>query len=104
MSNMEINSVLAQMRAMAAEIRPPQSEAPAPSGDFGKVMADAISRVNEQQNLATDMATKFQTGTGDASVAEVMVQMQKASLSFQAMTEVRNKLVDAYKEVMNMPI
>ena len=69
MSNMEINSVLAQMRAMAAEIRPPQSEAPAPSGDFGKVMADAISRVNEQQNLATDMATKFQTGTGDARIS-----------------------------------
>jgi len=104
MSSMEINNVLAQMRAMSAELKTPQADAPSPNGNFNKVMADAISQVNEQQSLATDMAAKFQTGAGDASVAEVMVQMQKASLSFQAMTEVRNKLVDAYKEVMNMPI
>ena len=104
MSSMEINNVLAQMRAMSAELKAPQAEAPAPAENFGKVMTDAIRQVNEQQSLASDMAANFQTGTGDASVAEVMVQMQKASLSFQAMTEVRNKLVDAYKEVMNMPI
>ena len=104
MSSVEINNVLAQMRAMSAELKAPQAGAPAPNGNFNKVMDDAIRQVNEQQSLASDMAANFQTGTGDASVAEVMVQMQKASLSFQAMTEVRNKLVDAYKEVMNMHI
>jgi len=104
MSNMEINNVLAQMRSMSAELKAPAETSAVPSDNFSKVMTDAIKQVNEQQSIANDMATGFQTGTGDASVAEVMVQMQKASLSFQAMTEVRNKLVEAYKEVMNMPI
>ena len=104
MSNMEINNVLAQMRAMSAEIKAPQAETQAGQASFGKVMAQAINEVSEQQSLASDMATRFQTGTGQESVAEVMVQMQKASLSFQAMTEVRNKLVEAYKEIMSMPI
>lgn len=104
MSDMEISKVLAQMRTMSAGLKPPPAAAEPAAKPFTEVMNQAIRQVNEQQSLANDMATGFQTGTTDASVAEVMVQMQKASLSFQAMTEVRNKLVDAYKEIMNMPI
>ncbi len=43
-------------------------------------------------------------GDQDVSLAEVMIASQKASVSFQAMLQVRNKLVDAYKDVMNMPM
>ena len=50
------------------------------------------------------MARAFETGEGDASLAEVMIAMQKSSLSFEAMVTVRNKLVEAYKDVMNMPM
>lgn len=50
------------------------------------------------------MASDFETGESDAGLAEVMVSLQKASVSFQAMVQVRNKLTDAYKEVMNMPM
>lgn len=104
MSNMEINQVLAQMRALNTELQAPR---PAPAEDrasFGEAMQQAVARVNEQQAAATRLTTEFQTGATDASIAEVMVQMQKASLSFTAMTEVRNKLVEAYQEIMNMPI
>ena len=104
MSDMEINKVLAQMRTMATGLKVPAGPAETGKADFSQAMSQAIKQVNEQQTVANDMATGFQTGNSDASVAEVMVQMQKASLSFQAMTEVRNKLVDAYKEIMNMPI
>ena len=50
------------------------------------------------------MAKAFETGEGDASLAEIMIAAQKSSLSFDAMVQVRNKLVEAYKDIMNMPI
>jgi flagellar hook-basal body complex protein FliE len=50
------------------------------------------------------MVQGFETGTSNASLAEVMIQMQKSSLAFEGMTQVRNRLVDAYQEIMNMPI
>lgn len=109
MSQMEINKVLTQMRALTGSMELPEANAlpgAASTGgpSFGKVLQDSISKVNEQQSVANELTVGFQTGTGTASVAEVMVAMQKASLSFTAMTQVRNKLVDAYQEIMNMPI
>jgi flagellar hook-basal body complex protein FliE len=107
MSSMEINKVLAQMRALQGSMGLPD---PKPAADaaggtsFGQILGQSISKVNEQQAISQDLITGFQTGTGTASIAEVMVAMQKASLSFTAMTQVRNKLVDAYQEIMNMPI
>ncbi|MCC5793141.1 MAG: flagellar hook-basal body complex protein FliE [Chromatiales bacterium] len=104
MSDMEINKVLSQMRALSSQVapvsRPPEPGAP----EFGKLMQSAISQVNQQQMQANKLMTGFETGTGDASLAEVMVAMQKSSLSFQAMTEVRNRLIEAYQEIMNMPV
>ena len=109
MSQMEINKVLTQMRALTGSMELPEANAlpgAASNGgpNFGQVLQDSISKVNEQQKVAGDLTVGFQTGTGTASVAEVMVAMQKASLSFTAMTQVRNKLIDAYQEIMNMPI
>ena len=104
MSNLEINKVLAQMRSMSTEMQPQNTTPVDGENSFGEVMMDAVKGVSDRQMAASDMGVAFQQGTTDASVAEVMVAMQKASLSFQAMTEVRNKLVDAYQEIMNMPI
>jgi flagellar hook-basal body complex protein FliE len=105
MIEMEINRVLAQMRAISAEIqRQPQPAPDAGPVKFGDVMSQAVNAVNRQQAIANDLITKFETGAADVSVAEVMIAMQKASLSFQAMTEVRNRLVEAYQQVMSMPI
>lgn len=104
MIDMEISKVLAQMRTLSAEVRGPQSQPDVTGAKFGDVLAQAISSVNQQQTEAGNLVRQFESGTGDASVAEVMISMQKASLSFQAMTEVRNRLVDAYTQVMNMPI
>jgi flagellar hook-basal body complex protein FliE len=109
MSQMEINKVLTQMRALSGSMGLPDTglaqAAPGAGGpNFGQVLEQSISKVNEQQGVAQNLITGFQTGSGTASVAEVMVAMQKASLSFTAMTQVRNKLVEAYQEIMNMPI
>jgi flagellar hook-basal body complex protein FliE len=107
MIDMEINKVLGQMRALSAQIQPPGQVggATGPGGvNFGELLRQSIDSVNEQQAAARSLATRFEGGAADVSVAEVMVSMQKASLSFQAMTEVRNRLVEAYQQVMNMPI
>jgi len=104
MSQMEINKVLSQMRTLSGSMGLPDVTPAAPGGNFGQVLQQSIGKVNEQQAVATNMITDFQNGTTGASVAEVMIAMQKASLSFTAMTQVRNKLVEAYQEIMNMPI
>jgi flagellar hook-basal body complex protein FliE len=60
--------------------------------------------VNEAQHEAAAMKTGFENGTSSQSLAEVMIASQKANLSFRAVTEVRNKLVTAYQDIMNMPV
>ena len=50
------------------------------------------------------MTEAFETGATNISLADVMVATQKANVSFQAMLQVRNKLVEAYQDVMNMPM
>lgn len=109
MSQMEINKVLTQMRALTGSMELPgtglePTASPAAGNQFSDVLARSVSKVNESQAVAQSLITDFQTGASQASVAEVMVAMQKASLSFTAMTQVRNKLVEAYQEIMNMPI
>ncbi len=106
MSDMEINQVIAQMRALSNEISPQAATETRSPGDpdFGAVMRGAVDSVNEQLATSSKMVDGFLTGESDRSLAEVMVQTQKAGVSFRAMTEVRNRLIEAYREVMNMPI
>lgn len=103
MSDMNVNQVLAQMRALSAEAgsKTPELEN---RSDFAAMLQQSIDGVNETQQTAGHMAKAFETGESDISLAEVMISAQKASVSFQAMVQVRNKLVDAYKDVMNMPM
>lgn len=72
--------------------------------EFSQLLAQAVEKVSDAQASAAGMAEAFELGETDATLAEVMIALQKASLSFQAMTEVRNRLVTAYQEIMNMPI
>ncbi len=103
MSDINVNQVLAQMRTMSIEAgnKPPVSN---DSGDFAAMLKQSIDSVNQTQKQSTKLATAFESGQSDVSLAEVMIASQKASVSFQAMLQVRNKLVDAYKDVMSMPM
>jgi flagellar hook-basal body complex protein FliE len=60
--------------------------------------------VSRSQDKAEKLATGFERGDPGIDLAQVMIQGQKADLSFRAMNEVRNKMVDAYKEIMNMSL
>jgi flagellar hook-basal body complex protein FliE len=105
MSSVDINQVLAQMRVMAAQAGalPPKSE-PTSEADFANLLKQSIDSVNDSQKQAAELKKAFETGEGNVELAEVMVAIQKSSVSFEAMVQVRNKLVDAYKDIMNMPI
>jgi len=102
----EIGSVLAQIREMSQRIG--DASAPADqterSDGFGAALTEAIEAVNAHQKSAEALTEKFQAGDPNTSIAEVVVEMQKASISFQAMTEARNRIVDAYREIMNMSV
>ena len=103
MSEINVNQLLAQMRTMSIEAgnKPAVSN---DSGDFAAMLKQSIDSVNQMQNTSKELATGFETGRSDVTLAEVMIASQKADVSFQAMLQVRNKLVDAYKDVMSMPL
>jgi flagellar hook-basal body complex protein FliE len=109
MSNMEIDRVLAQIRAISAQqkigVNPTTVTKPggAPS-DFAKLMTQGLDAVNQTQQKASALATAFERGTPGVELAQVMLESQKANVAFRAATEVRNRLVSAYQEIMNMPI
>lgn len=118
MSQMEIDRVLAQIRALSAQVRSPAAP-PSPvagavpgaggvrgAGDvsFGAVLRKGLEQVNAAQSRSSALAVAFERGTPGVELPQVMLEMQKASVSFRAATEVRNRLVEAYREIMNMPI
>ncbi|MCP4995232.1 MAG: flagellar hook-basal body complex protein FliE [Gammaproteobacteria bacterium] len=105
MSTINVDQVLAQMRLMSAQAA--GTTAPKVEGSessFSDLLAQSVNQVNETQQQAGELKKDFELGTQDVNLAEVMVAVQKSSISFEAMVQVRNKLVDAYKDVMSMPI
>ncbi|MEO1575887.1 MAG: flagellar hook-basal body complex protein FliE [Pseudomonadota bacterium] len=113
MDKIAIEQVMQQMRATATrldkvhtqagprEIGPGENTTSAP---FSDVLADAAKAVSATQKAAGAGAAAVEAGVPGVALDEVMVQMQRADLSFRAMTEVRNKLVSAYQDIMNMPV
>lgn len=71
---------------------------------FGEMFKGAVDNVNNQQQAANELATRYELGDPKVDLPEVMIALQKSSVSFQAMTQVRNKMIEAYKEIINMPL
>lgn len=105
MNGIEMTRMLAEMQRLAAtaDSRHAESVSDSTSG-FAGLLKSSIDAVNEAQSSASEMAAALERGEKTVTLPEVMIALQKASLSFQAMTEVRNRLVNAYQEIMNMPI
>ena len=75
-----------------------------PAADsFGSVLGKMVEEVNAKQNVATDAVNSLQAG-GNVSLHQAVIAMEEASVSFQLMVEVRNKLLDSYQELMRMQI
>ena len=112
MSDVSIDTVLAQMRALSESARSPDTNAASAADEttaagqvnFSSLLEDSLARVNDLQSEAKAMKAGFETGSSEASLPEVMIAVQKASVSFEAVTQVRNKLLSAYQEIMNMQV
>jgi len=106
MSSIQIQQVLAEMRSLQARASgagEPAAAAGQPS-DFANLMKGAVDSVATTQNQATALANAYEAGDKSVDITKVMLEVQKAGLAFHAMTEVRNKLVDAYTQIMNMSV
>lgn len=124
-NRVDINRVLMQMRDMREQAQAPGSQSginplqglteaqrsdlvsgpnKSDSGSFSDLLKQAVDSVNDTQMQSADMQTAYQMGDKDVDITQVMIQMQKATVSFEAMTQVRNRLVSAYQDIMNMPL
>jgi flagellar hook-basal body complex protein FliE len=117
MSSLQIDSVLAQIRLLQQQtrigtnpqLRPMdvagvQGVTPGSQVSFANVMKAGLDRVNATQEQASTLATRFERGDPGVELSQVMIESQKASVAFRATVEVRNRLVSAYQDIMNMPI
>ena len=97
-------SALQQTSAAAANKKAAPADSAAGSVDFADVLKSSIDKVNATQQQATQMQKDFVAGDSTQNLHEVMVALQTASVSFQEMVQVRNKLVTAYQDVMSMQV
>lgn len=103
MNNVNIDQIMNQMRVLAQNSNLPEWKEPA-KDDFSTIFQDSLAKVNTYQSEAAELKQAYELGDTDVDIPEVMIAIQKASLSFEAATEVRNKLLSAYQEVMNMQV
>jgi len=115
MSTLAVEQVLAQIRSLSAQagsglspttLSPVSLDATSATGapGFAQLLKQGIDAVNSSQQSADALASAWEKGTPGVDLARVMIETQKASVSFQALTQVRNRLISAYQDIMNMSI
>lgn len=109
MNTTEVQQVLSQIRALQTQAagRPAAAGPVAPAsgtGSFGALMKSALDNVNGTQAAAQKLQESFERGDSSTDLASVMLASSKAQVSFKAVVEVRNRLVSAYQDIMNMPL
>lgn len=77
---------------------------PAPKLDFATVLKSSLDGIAQAQARSDDMQKAFVLGDPRVSLSDTMIEMQKASINFQAAVQVRNKVVQAYNDIMNMQV
>lgn len=108
------NSLFAQMQSMSLEAMNHNTQAVSSDNaiqsvnksgsDFGSLLKDAVNTVNDLQQTAGAERKAFELGDSNVTLAQTMISASKAGIAFDATVQVRNKFVEAYKEIMNMPV
>ena len=106
--NTKVDQLLGQMRAaqsLASKLGKTTSEgAAAATTDFAQVLKTSIEQVNRTQTQAESLTRAFEVGAPGVQLHDVMISLAKANVSFQQMVQVRNRLVSAYHDIMNMQV
>lgn len=106
-NTMNVDQVLMQMRVMAAQAKGIQdvSQVETKGGaDFSDMLVKSINAVNESQQASGDLKKRFEMGDQSVNMVDVAVASEKAKIAYTAMSEVRNKLIKAYQDIMSMPV
>lgn len=105
MSDMQIQQVIHQMRALAERSPVKPTPEPAEGGPgFATLLKQSLDTVNQAQSESRQLQEAFQSGAPGVNLAQVMVAAQKSSIGFEATLQVRNRLLEAYREIMNMQV
>jgi flagellar hook-basal body complex protein FliE len=101
-----VDALLGQMRAAIAASQGQSVQTPAKAGgvSFTDVLKSSLDSVNQAQHKAEDLQKAFVLGDDKVTLSDTMIAMQKANISFQAAVQVRNKVVAAYNDIMNMQV
>ncbi|MDP1678542.1 MAG: flagellar hook-basal body complex protein FliE [Candidatus Nitrotoga sp.] len=101
-----VDSLLVEMRAamIVAQGGAAPKAAAITTTDFASVLKSSLDGVAQVQNHAETMQKEFVLGNDKVSLSDVMIDMQKANISFQATVQVRNKVIAAYNDIMNMQV
>lgn len=117
----DINSVLSEIRSMRSQMMenqrveqdnnirgrmdgPSKVQETSDTPKFSDMLSQAVGSVNELQQTSSDMKTAYEMGDPNMDISRVMIASEKASISFEALTQVRNRVVKAYEDIMNMPV
>ena len=117
----DINSVLSDIRSLRSQMMQNQRieqdqsvrgrvdglrnvQEPREIPSFSDMLGNAVNSVNDAQKQANDLRTAYDMGDPNVDITRVMIAAQKSSVSFEALTQVRNRVVRAYEDIMNMPI
>ena len=103
---MKINPLQQEMQQMASQVKNISTpETGQQIGEeFAKLLDNAINKVNSIQKESSELATRFDMGDRNVTLSDVMIARNKSSVAFEATLQTRNKLIEAYKELMNMPV
>lgn len=100
-----LQASISALRAAAADAGGASGPgAEAGEADFAGLLKSALDRVDARQQQASRMARAFELGEEGVDLPDVMIAMQQSRLSFQSTLQVRNKLVAAYQDILNMPL
>lgn len=120
----DINSVLSDIRSLRSQMMqnqqsqqieqnqpvrgrmdgPREVQQSGETASFGDMLGNAVNNVNNLQQQTSELRTAYDMGDPNVDITRVMIAAEKSSVSFEALTQVRNRVVRAYEDIMNMPI
>jgi flagellar hook-basal body complex protein FliE len=108
--NSKLEAMVAQIRGAVANVQSPQSpgiaslEPTQGAVDFSQIFKSHLDQVNSLEKTSQNMSERFSLGDDSVNLSDVMIASQKSTIAMQASIQVRNKLVAAYNDIMNMSI
>ena len=106
-NSIDSTALLSQLRIMASKagIPPVESSERVQAGpEFTSILKDSVQSVNQRSQTAANLTKAFELGDPSADLSQVSIEIQKARIAFETLSQVRNKVISAYKEIMSMPV